>query len=759
MPELMLDAARDGRAARDPTPRLVRPAPRRGGSLVVAIVLALSTRAAQGQDAGADAASADVTASADAPDAAASMPAPVKTGGPDDAAPSTAGPAAPPSRLPPPRNETIVTARALPAAAPREDRTAAATVLSPRESPRAADDLGTLLLEVPGATVTRTGGLGAFSTVSLRGSNPDEVRIFVDGVPLNQAVGGAVDLSTLPLGDVERIEVYRGSAPLAFGESALGGVVSITTRTPGATRTTARVGGGSFRTMYADASAGGALGPLRLYAGLHALSARNDFPIDTPDVPGGYQPGSRENDDLSQLDGVARAVLPLPGRRELGAGFIGLTHDQGLAPLDVYRATAARARSTRLLAHLDYGSRDDLGAGGRLRASLFGSALWDDFSDPLHEIVGVPTDTRDRTRTAGARVTAEKPLGERARLAAVAEGRAEDFLPRNLLDTRMPTGYAATRETAVAGLELDLRVPRAGLDVLPSARLEVARDVRAGRDDFGANLPPAPAETRALPILRLGLLRALGDDAALRGNVGYYARIPSFLELYGYNRGVLGNPTLAPERAINADLGIAARRAGPHGELSASATAFAAHVADLIAWEVFGSQMRAENVASARVLGLELELRARGRRLGAVAQATLLDARDEGPIAADHDHQLPHHPRAHGYGRLEWRQPFARGAGAGGLVGAAYADLDATAGDYWTSSGPLPARALVGLGAALERPASGLRLAASLLDVGDSRVQDVPGYPLPGRSFLVTLEWSRVTEVAPPPAGALASNR
>jgi iron complex outermembrane receptor protein len=683
----------------------------------------LAAGPARAQDAGA-------RADADAAPDTTLPPAPAPTAPRPDAVP---GPA--------PRNETVVRAPALAAAAPREDRTAAATVVLPQESPRAADDLGSLLLEVPGANVTRTGGVGAFSTLSLRGSNPDEVRVFVDGIPLNQAVGGAVDLSTLPLGDVERVEVYRGSAPLAFGESALGGVVAITTRTPAEAQAAARVGGGSFRTMVAGASGGGALGPLRLYLGLHALRARNDFPIDAPDVPGGYQPGSRENDDVSQVDGVARAVLPLPGRRELRAGLIGVARDQGLAALDIYHATSARASTARLLGHLDYASRDDLGAGGRLRAVLFASEVLDDFSDPLHEIVGVPTDTRDRTRSLGARVTADKPLGERLRLGSVIEGRVEDFLPRNLLDATMPTGSAATRETGVAGLELDARFPRARLDLLPSARLEATRDVRTGRDNFGANLPPAPAQARALPVLRLGLLRALGLEgaAALRGNVGYYARVPSFLELYGYSRGVLGNPTLAPERGLNVDLGVSGTREGPRGAVSASATLFGARVEELIAWEVFGSQMRAENVSSARIWGVELELRARARRLAAVAQATLTDARDEGPLAADHDHQLPHHPRYHGYGRLEWRQPLSAG-----LAGGAYADLDATAGDYWTSSGPLPARALVGVGASLEHAPSGLRLVASLFDVGDSRVEDVPGYPLPGRSAFVTLEWFRV---------------
>jgi iron complex transport system ATP-binding protein len=105
---------------------------------------------------------------------------------------------------------------------PRADQAAAASVVSSDESPRAYDDLASLLARVPGVNVVRTGSLGKSSTITLRGSNPDQVRVYVDGVPVNIAAGGGVDISTLPIGDVERVEVYRGSSPLRFGESALG---------------------------------------------------------------------------------------------------------------------------------------------------------------------------------------------------------------------------------------------------------------------------------------------------------------------------------------------------------------------------------------------------------------------------------------------------------------------------------------------------------------------------------------------------------
>ena len=627
-------------------------------------------------------------------------------------------------------------------AAARADVAAASSVVSPADSPRARDDLGSLLLEVPGANVTRQGGLGALTTVSLRGSNPDEVRVYLDGVPLNQAVGGAVDLSTLPLGDVERVEVYRGSTPIAFGESALGGVVAISTRTPdGPAWVAARAGVGSFQTFSGDAMGGGSLGPVRLYLGVHALDAAGDYPISVPATPGAYQPTTRENADLSQLDGVARAALSLPGRRELRLGLVGLLRDQGLPALDVYRATAARANTARLMAHLDYESRDDLGPSSRLRAIAFASATRDEFNDPDHEIVGVPTATHDVTRTGGATVNAEKALGSWGRLATLLEGRAEQYLPHNDDDPNTPTGYPANRLVGSAGAELDVHLQRARLDVLPSARVEASRDVRTGRDVFGAQVGPSPPIDRFLPVLRLGLVRPIGETLAIRGNVGRYARLPSFLELYGYNRGVLGNPQLSPEHGTNADLGVTScLRSATGVEWSGALTAFGALVDDLIEWQPTATQTRAENISRARVWGVESEARLRTRRLTIAAQATLTDARDESDSLANHGTQLVFHPRYHGYGRVEWRQPLPRRLAVG-----VYADVDATAGNNRAPRlGAIPAHAFIGAGLSIDHAPSGLRLVASAANLADTRTQDFQDYPLPGRALFVTLGWSSV---------------
>ena len=241
---------------------------------------------------------------------------------------------APPVEPPPPASEAPARLEPLPAAqaetvvraapaAPRADQAATVSVVVPDESPRAYDDLASLLAEVPGVNVVRTGSLGKLTTITLRGSNPDQVRVYVDGVPVNIAAGGGVDISTLPIGDVERVDVYRGASPLEFGESALGGIVAITTRTPGATRAGARTGAGSFGTMFGDVSGGGHVGRLRLYVGLHGFSSRGDFPYVNDNMtalnPADDVRLPRPNNDVLQGDGVLRGRADPGGPAHAGS--------------------------------------------------------------------------------------------------------------------------------------------------------------------------------------------------------------------------------------------------------------------------------------------------------------------------------------------------------------------------------------------------------------------------------------------------------
>lgn len=107
------------------------------------------------------------------------------------------------------------------------------TVIERAEFEGKTESLAEVIEKTAGVQVRQSGGLGSFSSVSLRGSSSDQVLVFLDGVLLNEASGGGVDLSSIALSDVAAIEIYRGTSPINFGKASIGGAVNIRTRRTG----------------------------------------------------------------------------------------------------------------------------------------------------------------------------------------------------------------------------------------------------------------------------------------------------------------------------------------------------------------------------------------------------------------------------------------------------------------------------------------------------------------------------------------------
>jgi len=84
----------------------------------------------------------------------------------------------------------------------------------------------------------RSSSLSAHPTsqgVSLRGIGPSGVSrslVLLDGVPFNDAFGGWVYWTALPMDSAERIEVVNGASSSLYGSYAMGGVLNVMTRPP-----------------------------------------------------------------------------------------------------------------------------------------------------------------------------------------------------------------------------------------------------------------------------------------------------------------------------------------------------------------------------------------------------------------------------------------------------------------------------------------------------------------------------------------------
>ena len=620
----------------------------------------------------------------------------------------------------------------------RADPAAASSVVSLDRPPRSGETVADLVAELPGVALNRLGALGSLALVSIRGSTWEQVRVLVDGVPLNSATGGGVDLSTIPLGDIERIEVYRGSSPLAFGSSALGGIVSITTRSPKTSGASAQGGIGSFGTRGAGVS-GSLAGTVGAFAGGSWESAVNDFvyfsnhgtAFDSSD-DGVVR---RANSAHRQLSGTLRVVGKLPGRRELSAVVSGFNRQQGLPGFGLFPTTAASLDTRRVLSALSYRGAD-LGEGGKVNVTASLGWATTGVHDVLGEITVGGADILDTTWTLGLTAYTQRRLGPFL-LAGVAEGRWERFLPRDEVRSP-PAGAPASRLSFATGLESSFHLEALSLDVTPSVRFEGARDIVSGRAVLGGFADAAPPIWRTQPVARLAFLQRPHSDWTLKANLGRYARFANFNELYGDSGFIIGNPGLKPESGYTGDLGAAwSSSEAPfsiHGELFG----FANLITDLIQYEQSGHGVsRADNVGQARILGVEALARAElGPFVRLWGQFTFTDARDTTRVAAHAFRQLPLRPRGHVFARAELRRvSLPLGLRAGASV-----DLDATQGTFLDPANfiELPPRLLLGASVSLSW-STHARVVFSARNLTDSRISDFGGYPLPGRSFFATL--------------------
>ena len=127
-----------------------------------------------------------------------------------------------------------------------------------------AMSLPDLLMRQQGIDVSANGGPGSVAGVFVRGASNAQLLVLLDGQRIGSSTSGGATWSSIPLGQIERIEILRGPASSLYGADAIGGVVQIFTRRgEGQPRVDAEVGYGSYHTSRVQVGASGVSGPLR----------------------------------------------------------------------------------------------------------------------------------------------------------------------------------------------------------------------------------------------------------------------------------------------------------------------------------------------------------------------------------------------------------------------------------------------------------------------------------------------------------------
>ena len=342
-------------------------------------------------------------------------------------------------------------------------------------------------------------GLGGSQQASIRGSTPQQVLVVVDGVPLNATAQFGVNLATITLAEVERVEVLRGPYSALHGDFA---VIQVTTRR-----------GPARSALVSAGTPGAAQGSLRLGGDIGSLvwGLGNEYASTA---------GDRPNADATRWTGTAHLSVATPAGATLSLGVNRTTGESGVPGPTSSPSLTDRLADGRTTLSLEWQREAPDGIRSVLRAWTLDDRLGFTSS-------GFASDSRGNALGAEWQLVAEPRPGNVLTWGIGWQQASFDYGDSF-------SAFSASGSTTALYGQYDTAV---GGRALAGVGLRYESD-----STYGTRLDP-----------RAGVVYFLKPDLRLRASIGQTSRAPTFGELYF---PTCSNPNLRPERAWSADLGL-----------------------------------------------------------------------------------------------------------------------------------------------------------------------------------------------------------
>lgn len=606
------------------------------------------------------------------------------------------------------------------------------SVVKPEEMKGEQKNLPELLKQVPGLHVVESKGRGAYTVASVRGSTAAEVSVFVDGILMNLGSEAAVDLSTIPVDNVERIEVYRGYVPARFAGASMGGVINIITKKPTKQGVSLSLGAGSYGLFKTNLSYTAPLGKGKFLFGANFESNDGNFKYindnNSPYTPGDDYEAERQNNGYKNTDVLAKWN---DDNWQLRFGW--KRNDRELP----YSAPGADKPNSYRGAHLDT-DQLDLSAGRRQKA--FGGKLeWGFKADYLHQ--NKKYDDPDNV-IGGWGEQHNKYITDRLGMAidgsyAIGKNHLIEFLGDYANEKlNVDGGIVATfggitdfrREAANLQVQDTINLDKSGsLTFTPIVRWNMWAG--EGKFSWGAAIG-----------------KDLGNGWSVKATGGTYNRAPNLYELYGDGAFVRPNPDLVWEDGTQWDIGVTWKGQIKSADITATASYFGRRSNNLIEFVMTDPRYgKYFNIGEAEIKGVEVESVIDWNKWNLRMAATWMSAKN---TTDDYrkDRQLPNRPKWEGFLRLT-RKLFKDDAAS------AFVELNYIGENYYDSIGTIKMDDIltVGLGFRYSFTKTS-RITVGVKDLFDRSpetqmyaVNNGPSrtmwYPLQGRTFYATMTW------------------
>ncbi len=614
-------------------------------------------------------------------------------------------------------------------------------VVEKEELQRNGASLAEVISTESGVQFRQSGGFGSFSTVSLRGSTAEQVNVYVDGLLLNEASGGGVNLSDIELMQAEKVEVYRGTVPVQLGNSAIGGAINITTaRTTGAPVQRLLAGYGSFGSAQFSTAYSGKLNWLNqqhLVASFSHRQSENDFPFlndnGTSFNTADDQTQRRNNSQTRSTSGFVKSGAQLGPNLQLEHALQLHNTNRGIADwrnttfgTATLDSTNVQWRTTLKRSATPLTGNSQTDAPGSGWSSLYGLQISqkDELFDDREGTIGTGTQLIDsNTQVLGLRGYWEK-INARSSIAFNARARHESLTSINKLRSLNSTEAVRLRTDTSLQYNYYFDSHRS----LISATL--FGFALTDRYDIDNNQREDHTTSTLLP--QLGLSYAINDQWTLISNVSQHKRAPSFFELFGSQGIFEGNTALQTESSNNFDIGLRWQSDLSSGiDTSIEVAAFHNRKDNLIT-RVYNARGvgRSENLSKARVSGIEFSQRlAFDSGLTIDASLTAQDSENLSDISGFTGKALPGESRLDGslkagWSNHRWKLQYEHRFNAD---------------RFYDSANLLPAADQRLHNLSIQRLWKHWRVGIELKNLTDHNYEDFNGYPKPGRAAFLSV--------------------
>jgi outer membrane cobalamin receptor len=469
------------------------------------------------------------------------------------------------------------------------------TVISSKDFEGEVATVADVLRKEVGVQIRQRGGLGSYSSISMRGSTGAQVNVYLDGVLVNDAYGGTVDLSQFLISAVDSIEIYRGNVPVQLGEAGIGGAININTKKAAeAAHNQLTLGYGSFNSQRAAINSAGGDSSTRYLGSLEYLSSDNDYELlnnnQTENNPNDDRVERRQNAQFEQV--AALLSLSHEFSDEFEGGLVAQYFDKHNGIPEVSNSPDTNASFETQNASLQLKLDQSLSSDSALGYQLYAGQR-DTLYDDTQSRIGLSANLEDaRTRTLGFKADYAKTIGSHL-FNVGAHFKHESYLNKNLLNNTSIEVERLISSVAVQDEWLN-----------NSGKLMVSSRVSARQYQDESKLNGAADTSEIYTDAHLGLRYQLSGSTAFMANVSRAIRVPSLYELYGDEGSATGNDKLKEEQALNTDFGFKLDAAG----FEVGSVVFYRQLTDAIVM-IYDSRGigRPENISEAELWGLELD--------------------------------------------------------------------------------------------------------------------------------------------------------